>query len=83
MAAREGLFQKTAEEYLQAIDRYNSQTNAVLLKLADLALEQARKADEADARGEWLGLLHGVCGELLILAKWENDAQTCQRSRDG
>jgi hypothetical protein len=39
MAAREGLFQKTAEAYLQAIDRYNPQTNAVLLKLADLALD--------------------------------------------
>jgi hypothetical protein len=24
-----------------------------------------------------------VCGELLILAQWEDEVQTCQRSRDG
>jgi len=27
--------------------------------------------------------LKRVCGELLILAEWEDEGQTCQRWRDG
>jgi aspartyl-tRNA(Asn)/glutamyl-tRNA(Gln) amidotransferase subunit A len=61
MAASEDNFQRTARAYLTAIDKYNGKTNAILTKLEELAMEQAVRADEAEQRGEWLGLLHGVC----------------------
>ena len=61
MATSEGNFQRTARAYLAAIDKYNGKTNAILTKLEELAMEQAARADEAEQRGEWLGLLHGVC----------------------
>jgi aspartyl-tRNA(Asn)/glutamyl-tRNA(Gln) amidotransferase subunit A len=57
-------FQRTARTYLVAIDKYNGKTNAILTKLEGLAIEQAARADEAEQRGEWLGLLHGVCVTL-------------------
>jgi aspartyl-tRNA(Asn)/glutamyl-tRNA(Gln) amidotransferase subunit A len=47
--------------YLAAIDKYNGKTNAILTKLEELAMEQAARADKAEQRCEWLGLLHGVC----------------------
>ena len=61
MATSEGNFQRTARAYLEAINKYNGKTNAILTKLEELAMEQAARADEAEQRGEWLGLLHGVC----------------------
>jgi amidase len=45
---------------LNRIDRVNPKLNAVILTLADSALEAAADADQAVARGDPLGLLHGV-----------------------
>ena len=47
------------EAYLNQISRYNSKLNAVCT-LNDKALETAKQADEALAKGENWGLLHGV-----------------------
>lgn len=45
---------------LDRIERHNPRVNAVVTLLADRALARARAADEALARGEWWGALHGV-----------------------
>ena len=42
------------------IDRYNPQLNAFVYQLRNEAMEQAKKADEAVARGQTLGVFHGV-----------------------
>ncbi|MDY6898200.1 MAG: amidase [Cyanobacteriota bacterium] len=47
------------EAYLNQISRHNSELNAVCT-LNDKALETAKQADEALAKGENWGLLHGV-----------------------
>src|SRR5215469_10387221 len=44
----------------ERIDRYNPQLNAFTYQLREEALSQARDADEAQSRGESLGILHGV-----------------------
>lgn len=46
--------------YLDRIDALDSQLNSYLTVTADLALETAKSADEAVARGDDLGSLHGV-----------------------
>jgi aspartyl-tRNA(Asn)/glutamyl-tRNA(Gln) amidotransferase subunit A len=51
---------RAAEHYLGVIERLNPQINAVLTVTADMALEQAHKADQAAEDGDWLGILHGV-----------------------
>jgi amidase len=48
------------EAHLAQIERLNPQINAVVQVLAESALERARQADEAQARGESWGILHGV-----------------------
>lgn len=45
---------------LGRIERYNPSVNAIVTLLQDEALARARAADEALARGEWWGPLHGV-----------------------
>jgi amidase len=45
---------------LQRIDAVNPQLNALVQPMHDEALQAARDADEAQARGEPLGELHGV-----------------------
>lgn len=45
---------------LERIDRLNPRFNIVVDLHADEALAAAREADEAAARGEWRGPLHGV-----------------------
>src|SRR5689334_3336744 len=56
--------QVSATEVLQAhlaqIDRHNATLNAVITLDAERAFERAREADEARARGETWGPLHGV-----------------------
>lgn len=47
-------------ESLERIDRLNPSLNAVVTLTADSALARAALADEAAARGEWLGPLHGL-----------------------
>src|SRR5262249_33796824 len=44
----------------ERIDRYNPQLNAFAYQLRAEALSQAKNADEAQSRGESLGILHGV-----------------------
>ena len=67
------------EEYLNQISRYNSKLNAICT-LNDKALETAKQADEALAKGKNWGLLHGVpitikdtfeTKGLLTTAGWE------------
>ncbi len=45
---------------LGRIEQHNSALNAIVTLLKDEALERARAADEALARGAWWGPLHGV-----------------------
>jgi amidase len=44
----------------ERIDRLNPQINAFTYQLREAALAQAKKADDAQSRGESLGVLHGV-----------------------
>jgi len=46
--------------HLRQIERVNPKVNAIVTLVADQAMEQARKTDEAGARGQWLGPLHGL-----------------------
>jgi len=46
--------------HLKQIDRVNPQVNAIVTLVADQAMDQARKADEAQAHGGKLGELHGI-----------------------
>ncbi|MED5400330.1 MAG: amidase family protein, partial [Planctomycetota bacterium] len=48
------------DAHLDQIDRVNPQVNAIVTLTDDLARKQAAAADEAQARGESLGPLHGV-----------------------
>jgi amidase len=48
------------EALLARIERHEPRLNAILMLLADQALEQARQADAEIARGQWRGPLHGV-----------------------
>ena len=48
------------ELYLSRIDALDGQLNSYLTLTPDIALAQARRADEAMARGESLGALHGL-----------------------
>ena len=48
------------EMYLSRIDSLDGQLNSHLTLTPDIALAQARRADEATARGESLGALHGL-----------------------
>jgi len=54
----------SATEVLQAhldqIDALNPKLNAIVTYLPEMALERARQADEKQARGEELGVLHGL-----------------------
>ena len=46
--------------HLKQIDRLNPKVNAIVTLTASQALENARRADEAQARGASLGPLHGL-----------------------
>lgn len=46
--------------HLAQIELINPQVNAIVTLVAEQAIAQARSADEALARGEWLGPLHGL-----------------------
>src|SRR5215207_1393718 len=51
---------EVVEAYLARIEEANPRLNAVVHLTADAARERARAADEARARGEEWGPLHGV-----------------------
>ena len=46
--------------HLERIERVNPALNAIVTYVPELALETARAADDRQARGEELGLLHGL-----------------------
>ncbi len=48
------------EAHLQQIEQLNPKVNAIVTLVAERALEQARAADDKQARGESLGRLHGL-----------------------
>lgn len=51
---------EVVQAYLERIEEVNPALNAVVQSDPDRALERARAADRAAARGEWWGPLHGV-----------------------
>lgn len=51
---------ETMEAHLAQIEKVNLQVNAIVTLVPELALEQARKADEKLAQGGKLGPLHGL-----------------------
>jgi amidase len=55
LSAREAL-----AEHLKQIDRVNPKVNAMVTLVPELAAAAAAKADEMQARGEKLGILHGL-----------------------
>lgn len=55
LSAREAM-----QAHLKQIETVNPKVNAIVTLVADQALENAKKADEAQARGETLGPLHGL-----------------------
>jgi amidase len=48
------------EAHLRQIERLNPAVTAIVTLVADRALEDARRADNAAARGDFLGPLHGL-----------------------
>ncbi|MCF8029249.1 MAG: amidase [Desulfobacteraceae bacterium] len=48
------------EYYLERVRRFNPQLNAIVQTCPESARERAKKADQAIARGEFWGPLHGV-----------------------
>lgn len=48
------------QAHLDQIDSVNPEVNAIITYLPEMALESARAADEKQARGEKLGVLHGL-----------------------
>ncbi len=55
LSAREAL-----AAHLTQIERVNPKVNAIVTLVPDMAADAAAKADEAQARGQSLGVLHGV-----------------------
>jgi amidase len=51
---------ETLEAHLKHIERVNPKVNAIVTLVAEQAMENARKADEAQAHGRALGPLHGL-----------------------
>lgn len=47
-------------EYLERVDRHNGELNAIIIEQRDQAMQDAKAADAAQARGDSLGPLHGV-----------------------
>ena len=51
---------EVVQAHLAQIDAVNPEVNAIITFLPELALELAKQADEKQARGEDLGVLHGL-----------------------
>lgn len=49
-----------ARAYLERIEALDKQVNAYITVTAELALEQARRAEHEIANGDWRGPLHGI-----------------------
>jgi amidase len=48
------------EAHLKQIERVNPKVNAIVTLLADKAMDQAKRADESQAKGAKIGPLHGI-----------------------
>ena len=64
------------ELYLARIDRYNSKLNAFVAVFAEEALQAAKEADDAMARGYATGLLHGIPIGLKDIIEYEDHPAT-------
>ena len=51
---------ETVQTTLDRIESINPALNAIITVGREQAVDAARTADEASARGEWMGLLHGM-----------------------
>src|SRR5579862_985066 len=60
MRSKELSAREVMEAHLAQVARVNPQVNAIVTLVPDQALEQALRADEAVAHGEFLGPLHGL-----------------------
>jgi len=60
MRTRAASAEEIMTAHLRQIESVNPKVNAIVTLLADQALEQARRADEAIARGANIGPLHGL-----------------------
>ena len=60
IAARELSALEVTDAHLAQIERCNPQVNAIVTLVADQARDAAKAADAKQARGEALGLLHGL-----------------------
>ena len=58
--AREVSSQELVRNFLERIARHNDRLGAYITVMADHALAAAREADDAIARGEYLGPMHGI-----------------------
>ena len=64
------------ELYLARIDRFNSKLNAFVAVFAEEALQAAKEADDARARGYATGLLHGIPIGLKDIIEYEDHPAT-------
>ncbi|MBT6275887.1 MAG: amidase, partial [Chromatiales bacterium] len=46
--------------YLERVDRFNPELNAIVVRDVEAARERAKQADAAASKGDWWGPLHGV-----------------------
>jgi Asp-tRNA(Asn)/Glu-tRNA(Gln) amidotransferase A subunit family amidase len=67
--------------YLQRLKRYNPKLNCVVTLTDDLAMNQARQADQEIAAGKYRGTLHGIpwgCKDIIAVpdypTQWGSDA---------
>lgn len=60
---------EVTEAHLRHIETSNARLNAIVVVLADTAVQEARKADAAIARGDVLGPFHGV--PMTVKDAWE------------
>lgn len=74
IAARELSVVETVDAHIRRIEAVNPALNAVVLPLFDQARAEARAADEALARGEAVGPLHGV---PITIKECHHVAGTC------
>ena len=60
IAAKELSAVELLEMYLQRVDTYNPDLNAICVDIRDQAMEDAEAADAALAKGQSFGAFHGV-----------------------
>jgi len=78
--------QELTEMYLARLKNYNPKLNCVVTSTEDLAMQQARQADQEIAAGHYRGPLHGIpwgCKDIIAVpgypTTWGSDAFKDQR----